>query len=154
MEFQLKKPITISKNGVGVETHTFICNAPTGRCRFEAGAIKTAFGNAQMKGMERFAKLGIDKEELVNSLSEADRAKEEAEAKEMPKDPREVLNPLQGSLTDKEYNAFQENFIKILSKKGVCLADGTEQFTATMVDDMDYEDFERLMGEYLFNFLV
>lgn len=43
---------------------------------------------------------------------------------------------------------------KALFKQGVALIDGEQKLTAPLIDKMDPEDFENLVGEYVANFIL
>lgn len=65
--------------------------------------------------------------------------------------PEEVLALLQmGSV---EYDEYIDIFVNLLVS-GVCKIDGKEPLTAIRVDNISFTDIERLLGEYLVNFIL
>ena len=98
---------------------------------------------------KRVAKLKQGFMRVINDLPETAK-KEEKKDNEKVK-PEEILTLIQmGSI---EYDEYIDIFVNLLTS-GVCKIEGEVAMTQLIAEKISFEDMERLMGEYLVNFIL
>jgi hypothetical protein len=132
MEFTLSDPIKYQTGGEHVEGVKLELTAPAVKNRKRAAKLKQGFMRC------------------INDLpSEAKKSPEKKQDAKL--NPDEVLVILQmGSI---EYDEYIDIFVNLLSR-GVCKIDGKEDLTELLAEKISFEDLERLMGEYIVNFIL
>jgi hypothetical protein len=100
---------------------------------------------------KRVAKLKQGFMRVVNDLQNDKTVKSEDKKGEAEIKPEEILVLLQmGSI---EYDEYMDIFVNLLTA-GVCKIDGKEPLNTLRADSISFDDMERLMGEYLVNFIL
>ncbi len=132
-EFSLSESISYHNKGESQEGHSLTLTAPTVKARKKAAKLK--------QGVMR----------AVSSLQgDANIKPEDKKSKEDIK-PEEILALIQ--MSSIEYDEYMDIFIDLLCK-GICKIEDEIEMTAQLADKMSFEDTEKLMGEYLINFIL
>jgi hypothetical protein len=116
----------------------------------EQEASLLALTAPSVKNRKPAAKLKQGFMRAINEIPQ-NTAKETKPDKDQKITPKDVLALVQmGSM---DYGEYMDTFIALLTS-GVCMVEGKEPMTAPIADKIRLEDMERLMGEYLINFIV
>lgn len=132
--FTLSSPVKYHDAGQVTEGHELLLKAPSNKNRIESAKLKQGFFRA-LKSM-------ADERGNVDT--------ETAESKDNLISGSEVVSIIMMSGVD--LSEYQENFRQLLLN-GICFI-GSEKLTAPMFDSLSDSDTERLMGEYVANFLL
>lgn len=135
--FKLSKPVEIAKKGEVELVFELDIRAPTGANRAQLIRIKQGFFKMIMQSS----------------------ATEDGKAADKEKDGGNPLANMNGNqvmmlfyMADIDLPALEEEFKRLLSQGGA-FADGV-QLTPYHLDKLDFEEFERLMGEYIKVFIA
>lgn len=132
--FTLTSPLQYHDSGKLEDGYELILKAPSNKNRIESAKLKQGFFRA-MKGLS-------DTRGNVQSESES--------ASDSVISGSEVMSVIMMSSVD--LAEYQENF-RVLLISGVCSVKGIK-LTSPMFDSLSDSDTERLMGEYIANFLL
>lgn len=132
--FTLTSPVKYHAAGQITEGMELLLKAPSNKNRIESAKLKQGFFRA-LKGM-------ADGRGNVDT--------DTAENKDSTISGSEVVSVIM--MSDVDLSEYQENFRQLLLN-GVCFV-GNEKLTAPMFDSLSDADTERLMGEYVANFLL
>lgn len=131
-DFTLQTPIEYHDKGEKKESTLLTLSAPNVKARKNAARLKQGIMRA-INGIE--------------VKGEIDQKKSKEDIK-----PNEVLALIQ--MSNVEYDEYIDTFIKLLGC-GICKIEDSIVMTNTIAESIeDFEDIERLMGEYLVNFLI
>lgn len=134
-DFTLSNPITYHSGGENKPTTLLTFYAPSSKNRKKVFQLK--------QGAKRAIK---------DLMSLFDGENKQSEGNEEP-DGSAMLEVLQMS-DSISYDDYVELFVDLVTS-GVCKVDYSEVFlTARMVEDMTCSDLEKIMGEYLVNFIL
>lgn len=135
IRYELKNPFTYHYKGEEKEAQFITLNAPTMKHMKHREPLKQAFYQAVL--------------DLQNNTTDD---KPQTKSDETMKG-EDILMLLRAS---QKVNTFQLglHFVQLLISKGIALIDGSEPVTQKVVDDLDPEDFDNLMGDYLANFIA
>lgn len=130
-DFTLSEPIDYQAKGENTKASLLELSAPAVNNRKRAAKMKQGFMR------------------VVNELP--DSAKQEGKKGDEKVKPEEILALLQmGSI---EYDEYMDIFFNLLTS-GICKVEGEVELTQHMADKISFEDLEKLMGEYLVNFIL
>jgi hypothetical protein len=130
-DFTLSGPVSFQGTGENKKTTLLTFYAPSVKHRKRAAKLKSGFMQA------------------VSSIEETE-AKQSKSSEEIK--PSEILALLQMYCSN--YDEYLELFLS-LATDGVCKLDGSEVKLQTHnIEDTAFDDLERMMGEYLVNFIV
>ncbi len=132
--FQLETPIAIHEKGQITQATELLLKAPSNKQRHESAKLKQGFFRA-LKSMAD-AKGNVDTKSEVESETTISGA--------------EVMSVIMMSNVD--LSEYQENF-RTLLLNDACFVNGVK-LTNPMFDSLSDSDTERLMGEYVSNFLL
>jgi hypothetical protein len=133
-EFYLNSPVSYHKAGEEEKSYQLTLYAPKGKHRQELIRLKQGFLKA------------------ITSLQNMSTGQARAEAEEQQGiGSQEIVMALM--MSDVDMNKYFEDF-KALLCKDVCYVDSNQKMTEYIYNNMDLEDLERLLGEYLSNFLL
>ena|SRR3990167_9043702 len=131
--FQLETPVSYHAGGNIVDGYELILKAPSNKQRHESAKLKQGFFRA-LKGMadnRGTVDTGEQKESAAISGSE-------------------VMSVIM--MSDVDLSDYQENFRQLLLN-GACYVGGVK-LTQPIFESLSDSDTERLMGEYIANFLL
>lgn len=134
IEFNLNKPVKYHKNGNEELSYQLTLYAPAGRHRQELVKLKQGF----LKSISS----------LQGSYNQSN-ANQSQENQGIGSD--EIIMILM--MSDVDMNKYFDNF-KALLCKNICYVDPNQKLTEYIYDNIDLDDLERLLGEYLSNFLL
>jgi hypothetical protein len=132
--FTLSSPVKYHDAGQIAEGFELLLKAPSNKNRIESAKLKQGFFRA-LKGM-------ADNRGNVDT--------DAAESKDSTISGSEVVSVIM--MSDVDLSEYQENFRQLLLN-GVCFV-GSEKLTTPMFDSLSDSDTEKLMGEYIANFLL
>ena len=131
-EFTLSSPVKFHEKGETVESFLLELMAPSAKNRKKIAKLKQGFMR------------------VVGELQNDKPAQKEEKGDHKVK-PEEILALLQmGSI---DYADYIDIFMDLLTS-GICNADGSTSLTVSMAESISFEDIEKLMGEYLVNFIL
>lgn len=129
-EFTLSEPLKYHGGGENTESCKLELTAPSVKNRKKAAKLKQGFMRC------------------INDLASDSTANEDKDHKIKPE---EILVLLQmGSV---EYDEYIEIFMGLITE-GVCKIEGKVALTKDLAEEISFEAMERLMGEYLVNFIL
>lgn len=130
-DFTLSEPVDYQTGGENTKASMLELTAPSVNNRKRVAKLKQGFMR------------------VINDLPETAK-KEEKKDNEKVK-PEEILTLIQmGSI---EYDEYIDIFVNLLTS-GVCKIEGEVAMTQLIAEKISFEDMERLMGEYLVNFIL
>lgn len=136
--FTLTTPINYSEGGKFVDAFELTLKAPSNKNRNECAKLKQGFFRA-LKDLESMGKNKPD-------------AKEEKAEPESDIDGDAILSIIM--MADSvDYEKYQEAF-RLLVTNGVCEISTTQKLNTDLYNNLSNADSERLMGDYLANFLL
>lgn len=135
--FILDTPVSIAVGGSFVPVSEMILKAPSNKQRNESAKLKQGFFRA-VEEMQGRSSDKIESKETINTSSDDDLTGDK------------IIPVLFMSKID--INAYQENF-RVLLLNDICTIGGTK-LTSPIFDSISDADTERLMGEYIANFLL
>lgn len=135
--FILETPVSIAVGGSFVPVSEMILKAPSNKQRNESAKLKQGFFRA-VEEMQGRSSDKIESKETINTSSDDDLTGDK------------IIPVLFMSKID--INAYQENF-RVLLLNDICTIGGTK-LTSPIFDSISDADTERLMGEYIANFLL
>ena len=128
-DYQLLVPFSYASGGEQVEASTIKLTAPAAKHRRACGMLKQAFFHAcqrETSGQEATGNEEITGQDIVETLISSDKVKFE-----------DVLDVMAGLLV-----------------AGVAKVDGEVKMNKHMLDNLNQEDLEGMLGEYLANFTL
>ena len=132
-EYTLSDPVKFHKGGSTEETTLLVFQAPSAKNRRKVSRLKQGF----MQAVSSIKAEGTD-------------AKKEGKAEDIK--PQEILSVLQ--MSDIDYESYVETFFSLVTD-GICKVDGSEvSLTGQMLDEVSCDDLDKIMGEYLVNFII
>lgn len=131
-DFNLSGPINYHAEGTSEEGHSLTLAAPSVKARKKSAKLK--------QGVMR----------AVSSLQGNADTQSDKKGKEDIKG-EEILALIQ--MSDIDYGEYIDTFIDLLCK-GVCKIEDKVEITSNIAEDISFEDMEKLMGEYLVNFIL
>lgn len=140
--YTLISPFSYAKAGNQLESKFLSLHSPTMRHMQQREPLMQAVCRAVMDFSTR-------------DVSDADRAKQEADAPDTPKElsGKEVLAMMRASSVD--MNSVINHFMALLVSRGICQIDGEEPITKDLIESkLSPEDFDGIMGDYFANFIV
>ena len=57
-------------------------------------------------------------------------------------------------MSDADLDRFEDDFRKLLTTEGICKVDGEVDLTTTILDELSDNDYDKIVGAYLGNFIV
>lgn len=140
--FTLSTPLSYHEKGQLATTSELLLKAPSSKQRNESAKLKQGFFRA-LKDMESVTngKTDVEKEAVKERMA--------AQEEEIGAD--EILSIIMMSNVD--LGSYQESF-RTLLLNDACMVGGSTKLTAPMFDNLSDADTERLLGEYLANFLL
>lgn len=133
-EFPLTKPFTYSAKGEQVTATSITLSAPTSRNSDECAALKQAFMRAIPKEAKRESDTTITKDD---DKIDAD----------------DVIQIMAMSI-DVDLPQVFKVAKKLFTSGTIAMVDGEQKLTNNLVEKMDQNDFELMLGEYLVNFTL
>lgn len=141
--YTLSDSIEYQCEGQNTEGMSLELTAPSVRHRKKAAKLKQglmrSLGDTQQASNESDVKASVD------AIKEGGNTSYEAKA-------HELLVVLQMSSSVK-YEDYLEIFVDLLTE-GICKMDGKEPMTKDIINKISFEDIEKILGEYLENFIV
>ena len=147
-EFKLCREVTYHDNGQAFKTKKLLLRAPSMRQQEYASVLKQGLQRADTEKQDSILKSGIlnfDIEKIKQLQSECSKSI----AKKVTG--KEILELISGSKVI-VLNDFLESF-KDIMKSGVCLVDGKVIITDAIIEELDYNECLKLMGDYIASFL-
>lgn len=138
-KFDLSQPLTYGHGGELATSSFVILTAPTSRERKECAYLKQAFFVAINENRS-----GMDEEKVERAR---ERLKQEQKKDEELLSGEEVMMMIASS-TKVKFDEFLEVGRRLL-QSGVAKIGGEEKLTGALIDKMDMDDFEKLVGDYL-----
>jgi len=168
VEFNLKKAITFHKDGASQETKKLFLRAPSNSQKRQSRVLKQIFTRA-LNGMTQGRGDGATQEETRKEF-DVDRLKAAfIEAETPAKEQKKILKAVESTeekdamdgkqiimmllMSDVDYNDAFPHLKKLLTG-GACEIDEGVPLTAFHYDQIDIDDEDKLLGEYLHNFLL
>ena len=144
LEFKLETPVAYQCDGGNHQGSLLILKAPSNKVRAHRARLKQAFMQAIAEGEDRGAK---DSPEVKDPEAQKDVIIEDDEMGGY------VLMMLYAA---KNINIVEiiEEFKSLLVHGKCCRVEGSVDMTSSIFDSMDADDSDRLMGEYLANFIL
>ena len=155
-EFQVKldTPISYAYEGEMVEAQFILVKKPTVKNMSLISPISSIY---QTNLQDWIANIdGLDETlEKAREIVDLDKAKKKAAGEEEEKDEEEKM-----SWDDALKIAYKnpDNVVKLTScfsellRNGLFLLDGVQKLTVPLIDEMDSDDFEKLLGSFIVNF--
>ena len=132
-DFTLSEPIDYQAKGENTKASLLELSAPAVNNRKKVAKLKQGFMR------------------VINGLKNPDAKGAEGKKSNEKVKPEEILALIQmGAI---EYDEYMDIFVSLLVS-GICKVEGEVDITQHMVDKISFEDMERLMGEYLINFII
>jgi len=148
-DFQLSRPLTYSHQGEQIDAVSLTLQAPTGKSRMEVTVLKKGFkeaiGSMQAKVMQNETA-----EEIAEKILDARNQSSDDDNDMTGSDICELIM-MYGEFNIRDYH---ECFKKLLCANETCMVDGNVKMTAPIYESMLFADIEKLLGEYLKNFLA
>lgn len=132
--FELSTPISYARDGGFSESSTLTLKAPSNKQAREGARLKQSFWRALSDRQTKNTEPSESKDESNDEI-----------------DGETIMAIIMSS--NEDINKFQDDF-KSLLLNGVCFIDSSIKLTVPLYDSMSDADTERLMGEYLANFLL
>lgn len=137
-DFTLSGPISYQATGENTQASMLELTAPSVKNRKKVAKLKQGFMR------------------VINDLPETQKkeAQEQAEkekGKSEAPDPQEILTLIQMGAV--EYDEYIDIFVSLLVS-GICKIEGEVAMTQLIADKISFQDMEKLMGEYLVNFIL
>ena len=132
-DFILSDPIKYQAKGENTEASLLELSAPAVNNRKKVAKLKQGFMR------------------VINGLQNPDAKAAEGKKGNEKIKPEEIMALIQMGII--EYDEYIDIFVSLLIS-GVCKVDGEVDITQHMVNKISFEDMEKLMGEYLINFIV
>lgn len=148
--FNLEKPIGYgSKDGVQVEATFITLLPPTMKQHSQASSLKQSIVKMVREAAERADDDDDDDDEKEEGKEDK---KEEGINQDDPVTAAMVVATIYGSDAVDVNVAWEQ--AKDLFKNGVAMVDGEQKLTAPLIAKMDPDDFEKMVGEYVANFIL
>ncbi len=141
--FELERPFEYAFGGEQRKVGFIALQAPTMKQHSQASSLKQSIVKMVREATERAGNEGGDADE---------RDKDEGINQDDPITAEMVVATIYGS------DAVGVNVVweqaKELFKLGRAMVDGEQKLTAPLIDKMDPDDFEKMVGEYIANFIL
>jgi hypothetical protein len=146
--FTCEDEISYHTQGITVQTNSLTLKAPSMISHY-APVISQDVMRALKEGALEFSNKKQDDKD--NSKKPEEQKQLENQADE-PWKAQDIINILFMSKSI-DMDKFRDKFIKLLTEKNICLLDGQISITQSHFEFIGYKEFNRLMGEYIANFL-
>lgn len=156
-DFQLSVPITVAKGGDTIEATLIVFQAPTSAVMSQASFLKQAVMQAVKETTDSLTPEALEAaKEQANDAKDARQEKGEEEQDWSPNGD-EIIQAV-NMASDVQMSALHETFKELCCKKGIATVDGADgegvKMTKPIFEQIGFRDAEKMLGEYIANFLM
>jgi hypothetical protein len=143
-EYILSESFKYSHEGQHLDAKRLLLRAPSAKYLELIGEIQGMYMSAMIKisGM-----INSSKREKDNTNQE------DTSKKSKDDDGSTTFGLVLSGMNGEEIKKFNQSFIKLFTTEDICLIDGKEKMTDSLLQEMHYKEVQNIMGEYIKNFL-
>lgn len=150
--FELSKPLEYHKKGEIAFTNELILKAPSSNKKRFTSKLRQGYYAAQIELSSIFDKM-LDKGELEKRREDEEKKESSKSEEQKKEDLMETFLTCMRSTTKVDYGDYHDTFKEFLTRD-IAFCSEDIAITKTVYNDISDNDTERLLGEYMANFLL